>query len=96
MSIETKPSTPVHAPKKVHGKHALHRLEVERAANGFSVQHHFRPIETRNGDPGSYKDPVTHVFPDAASMQAHVGQAFGGAAGNPQEPVEELPPPAGE
>lgn len=98
MAKNSTPSQQISGPRKPHGKFKMHRMDIEQAANGgFTAQHHFKPAETRPGEPGGYKDSEMHVLPDLASLKKHVGQHFGGGvpavppAAAQQEEEEEVP-----
>lgn len=70
-------NTRMTAPKPSKGKHKVHRVSIEQADNGgFSVEHHFKPIEGRRGEPSDYKSPETHVFKGAGDMHKHVAKIF--------------------
>jgi hypothetical protein len=98
MAKNSTPTNQIAAPRKPHGKFKMHRMEIEKAASGgFTAQHHFQPEETRMGEPGGYKPSETHVLPNIAALQKHVGQHFGGGtpavppAASADEAQEEVP-----
>lgn len=65
------------AKKSGGGKHTISRMSIEQADNGgFSVEHHFKPVESRRGEPSDYKSPETHVFKGAGDLHKHVAKIF--------------------
>ena len=64
-------------------KHKIRKMEIEPAANGFSVTHHFHAPDAPEGKAGMYMEAPPseqHVFGSADEMACHVGQCFGAKA----------------
>lgn len=73
-------------------KHA-HEMHIKRAhSGGFIVHHHPVP-----GSPEEAGEPESHVLPDIASLQAHVGDNMGDQppAAPPASMAQAGPPAAG-
>lgn len=63
--------------RKKGGKGEVHRMEINRANNGFSTRTHYKQPEGKMNEPSPYVQPEENVHEDAEGMLDHVGNMFG-------------------
>lgn len=80
---KSKPVTPppAHVSAPQNNPHAIHRIEIEPADNGFTISH--TPKSTGKKDPNAdypgsdYGKRQVNVFDDAAKAHHHIGRLLG-------------------